>query len=136
MIREEKWKEGKRKLYEKKTFGNILLTKTTAGLNEVALSNLRVRGIYFLAVALAVTIDSFQPLFSAISTTLTFFIGDGVKLSEKCPCQIYSVLVLLTVYACFLIWMSLCKLYYIVLRYRVLRNFKLQLRIPMDPLFP
>ena len=35
----------------------MFLTKTTAAQNEVALSYHRVRGLYFLAVVFAVTID-------------------------------------------------------------------------------
>ena len=35
---------------------HILLTKTTAAQNEVALSYYRVRGLYFLAVAFAATL--------------------------------------------------------------------------------
>ena len=39
----------------------ILLTKTTATQSEGALSNHRVRGLYFLADVSAVTVDAISP---------------------------------------------------------------------------
>ena len=46
------------KIYMCYNYTNILATKTTAALNEVALSYHRLRGLYFLAVVFAATIGS------------------------------------------------------------------------------
>ena len=47
---------------------SILLTKTTAAQNKVALSRHRIRGLYFLAVILATTLKS--SLFSGFVITI------------------------------------------------------------------
>ena len=47
----------------------MLLTKTTAAQNEVALRYYRVRGLYFLAVVFVTTIYIYTKLFNDLNNT-------------------------------------------------------------------